>query len=89
MTDTTQTQRMMVDVSANLPILWMDVNADDFGRIFSHMADNEQVAVFAAMVKHMSAHPSQWDYISIELDKPENKDLRVTLKIVFEEMEHD
>jgi len=77
--------RIKVDVSTSSPILFMEVDVDDFGRLFAGMAADQQVAVFAAMVEHMRPHPIQWDYISIELEMPENQDLCRSLLRIFEE----
>jgi hypothetical protein len=53
----------------------MEVEADDFGKMFANMSADEQVAVLRAMVFHMSKHPMQWDYIAIELEEDHNSNL--------------
>jgi len=78
---------MKVDVSSSSPILRMEVDTDDFGKLFAGMASYEQVAVLRSMVCHMSAHPLQWDYIAIELESPENEDLRRSLYSIVRSME--
>ncbi len=59
--------------------LFIEANAEDFGRIFAAMNSEEQVAVLSAIVTHMRPHPMQWDYIAIELEKPENLPIRNAL----------
>lgn len=60
-------------------VVFINVDADDFGRLFARMTDDDQVAVLAAMERHMRPHRMQWDFIAIELDKPENKATREAL----------
>ena len=63
---------MKVDVSSSSPILRMEVDADDFGKLFASMNSEQQIAVLKSMLDHMMPHQMQWDYIAIELEKPEN-----------------
>jgi hypothetical protein len=72
-----------VDVSSSSPILRMEVSTHEFGRVFANMAADEQVAVLQAMVDHMRPHEMQWDYIAIELERPENSQLRSKLRDIF------
>lgn len=74
---------MKVDVSTNSPILRMEVDTDDFGKMFASMASDEQVEVLRAMIDHMKPHQTQWDYIGIDLELEENIDLKRELKYVF------
>jgi hypothetical protein len=50
----------------------MEVDADDFGKLFASMNSEQQIAVLKSMLDHMMPHQMQWDYIAIELEKPEN-----------------
>lgn len=58
------------------PLLFISANPNEFGRIFSSMNSEEQVHVLRAMAEHMKPHKLQWDYIAIELDRPENADVK-------------
>jgi hypothetical protein len=60
--------------------LFISASADDIGSIFARMSDVDQIAVLEAMVRHMDAHPTQWDYISIALENPVNQALREQLR---------
>jgi len=71
-----------VKITSSRPI-FIEADADSFGNIFSHMSDEEQVQVFRAMVEHMRPHQMQWDYISIALEKDENRDVRDALSALF------
>lgn len=71
-----------IEISSKYPIS-IEVDADAFGEIFAHMAGDEQVQVFRSMVEHMRPHRMQWDYIAIELDKPENREVRQELLETF------
>lgn len=74
---------MKVDVSTNSPILRMEVDTDDFGKMFANMATDEQIEVLRSMVNNMKPHQIQWDYIGIDLELEGNSDLRYKLKSVF------
>lgn len=63
--------------------LFIEANAEDFGRIFAAMNSEDQVAVLSAIVTHMRPNPMQWDYIAIELEKPENSQIRNALASVI------
>lgn len=63
-----------VEVRTN-SLLWIKTDPNEFGRIFAAMDSEEQVLVLTAMVEHMRPHRLQWDYISIELKRPENNDI--------------
>lgn len=71
--------KIEVRVDSRYP-LFISADADSFGAVFAHMNSEEQVAVLAAMVRHMEPHRTQWDYIAIELEKPENEQVRRTLR---------
>jgi len=62
---------------------FIEADADAFGKLFAHMADTEQVAVLRAMCEAMKPWPTQWDHISIALERPENHDVRDTLRNVL------
>lgn len=70
--------KLNLDISSRYPI-HIEVDANSFGEIFAGMASDDQVAVFRSMVEHMRPHRMQWDYIAIELDKPENREVREEL----------
>ncbi|WP_189464943.1 hypothetical protein [Mesorhizobium sp. M2D.F.Ca.ET.223.01.1.1] len=63
--------------------MFIDADAEAFGKVFANMDDEDQVQVFRAMVEAMKAHPTQWDHISIALEKPENSDVRDVLRNVL------
>ncbi len=71
-----------VRIDSRFPV-FIKADADSFGSIFAHMDSEEQVAVLTAMVQHMKSHPTQWDYISIQLEKPENVEVWRTLRSVL------
>ncbi|MBY3073434.1 hypothetical protein HFO71_24275 [Rhizobium laguerreae] len=71
-----------VRIDSSRPI-FITASADDIGAIFARMSGVDQIAVLEAMVKHMSVHPLQWDYISIALDQPVNRELRDRLRSVL------
>lgn len=70
--------KLNLDISSRFPI-HIEVDANAFGEIFAGMASDDQVSVFRSMVEHMRPHRMQWDYIAIELDKPENRNVREEL----------
>ncbi len=71
-----------VQVKANAP-LFVEADADTFGRVFAAMNSEEQVAVLDAIAEHMRAHPTQWDHIAIELEKPEHARVRGELQAML------
>ncbi|NNH67787.1 hypothetical protein [Rhizobium laguerreae] len=71
-----------VRIDSSRPI-FITASADDIGAIFAKMSDVDQITVLEAMVKHMAAHPTQWDYISIALEQPGNRELRDRLRQVL------
>jgi hypothetical protein len=71
-----------VRIDSSRPI-FVTASADDIGAIFAKMTDVDQVTVLAAMVEHMKPHQMQWDYISIALEQPVNRELRDTLRQVL------
>lgn len=73
-----------VRVDSRFPI-FIRADADAFGAVFASMNSEEQAAVFRAMVEHMKPHPTQWDHISIELEKAEYSDVVNVLLGVFSE----
>ncbi|TIW26553.1 MAG: hypothetical protein E5V63_13340 [Mesorhizobium sp.] len=78
----TNPQKITVNISSRFP-LFIDADASSFGEVFACMSDEEQVYVFRAMVEAMKAHPTQWDHISIALEKPENSDVRDVFRNVL------
>lgn len=70
--------KIKIDISSSRP-LFIEADANSFGEIFAEMGADDQVSVFRAMVEHMRPHRMQWDYIAIELDKPENREIRTEL----------
>jgi len=74
--------KLAENVQSNFP-LFIEVDPSGFGEIFASFNDAEQVAVFRAMLDHMKPHAIQWDYISMELQKPENADILRQLKEVL------
>ena len=80
---------MKVDVSSSSPILFMEVDTEDFGRLFAVMDCEQQIAVLKSMMDHMKPHPVQWDYIAIELDLPEHAETRSRLASIISSMSND
>ncbi|MGN6538930.1 MAG: hypothetical protein ACTHKQ_24785 [Mesorhizobium sp.] len=80
--DTGTAKTITVDISDRYPVL-IDMDASAFGKIFAGMTDADQVAVLREMVEAMRPHQRQWDFISIELEKPENHELRDILRNVL------
>ncbi len=66
--------KISVRIDASRPV-FIEADADSFGAVFASMDSEEQTHVLRAMVEHMKPHPTQWDYIAIELEKPENSDI--------------
>ena len=77
--------RVTVRIESSRP-LFIEADADNFGKVFARMSDADQVAVLSAIVEHMKPHPIQWDYISMALDKDENRDVRTRLASLFPEV---
>lgn len=71
-----------VDISDRYPVL-IDMDASAFGKIFAGLPDDDQVAILREIVEAMRPHRRQWDFISIELEKPENRELRDELRNVL------
>lgn len=63
-----------VDVDSKFP-LFIRADAQAFGQVFASMHSADQVEVMRAIMVAMMEHPTQWDFISIELEKPENADV--------------
>ena len=76
--------RIRLDIQSNFPI-FMSADPDEFGRVFAEMPSDDQVQVLRAMTSHMAAHPIQWDYIAIELERPENSDVLNRLRQIVAE----
>lgn len=74
--------KIKVDISGKFPV-FIRADAEAFGSVFADMADEEQIHVFRAIFEAMKAWPTQWDHISIALEKPENHDVRDTLREVL------
>lgn len=71
-----------VSVRSSAP-LFIEASADDFGKLFAVMNSEEQVQVLQAMVEYMRPHKLQWDYIWIELNRPENSEVLNELQKCF------
>lgn len=69
----------MIEINVHPLPMFIKIDANEFGRLFANMGDNDQVAVFRSMIEHMNPHKTQWDYIAIELKKPENQDVALEL----------
>lgn len=76
---------MLVHIESRSPV-HMSVDAADFGKLFSQMNSLEQVAVLQEVVDAMKTQPMQWDYIAIELEKPEHAELRRDLVDIIRSM---
>ena len=63
--------------------LYLKVDPNALGRLFATIPADDQVAVLNAMVEHMRPWRTQWDYISIELEKEEHQELRRELRSVL------
>lgn len=74
--------RLTVEISSRYPIS-IEVGVKEFGEIFAGLGSDEQVAVFRSMLNAMMPHRTQWDFISIELEKPENDDVLQQLREVL------
>ena len=72
-------QKITIDISDRYPVL-IDMEPGAFGKIFAGMNDGDQVTVLREMVEAMRPHQRQWDFISIELEKPENLEVRDELR---------
>lgn len=73
-----------VSVYSSSP-LFIDLSPEAFGKVFANMNSEDQAAVLLAMVDAMRQHPTQWDYIGIELDKPEFSAVRPALSAIMQE----
>lgn len=71
-----------VSIDSSRPI-FIEADADSFGKVFASADSAEQIAILRAMAEHMKPHRTQWDYISMEMDKPENAELREAMRIVL------
>lgn len=74
--------KIEIKISSSRPI-FIEAEADAFGQVFAEMSSDEQVAVFRSMVEHMKPHRLQWDYIAIELEQDQNRDVREELRAVL------
>lgn len=78
--------KIEVEIHSSRP-LYVQADADSFGALFAHMCDDDQVEVLAAMVRHMSKHPLQWDYLSLRLEADEHAETRDALRrLLFPEV---
>ena len=59
-----------INVDANAPI-FLHLDPDNFGSVFATMNSYDQAQVLAAIAHHMKSFTLQWDYIAIEMEKPE------------------
>lgn len=71
--------QITVRIDSSRPI-FIEADADSFGSVFAKMNSAEQVEVLRAMVNHMRPFAIQWDHISIELERPENREITSVLK---------
>lgn len=76
------THKVQVQISSRFPV-FIEADCDSFGAVFADMNSEEQVHVLRAMVEHMKPHPTQWDHISIELERQENREVRDCLREVL------
>lgn len=76
------TSTIPVRITANCPV-HIEADAASFGRVFAALAADEQVAILQAIHTAMQDHPIQWDHISIELERPENRALLTNLRSVL------
>jgi hypothetical protein len=74
--------KIEIQISGSRPI-FIEADADAFGQVFAGMSSDEQVAVFRSMVEHMRPHRLQWDYVAIELERPENREVYDELRTVL------
>ena len=79
---------LKVNLYTNAP-LFVEASADEIGKIFASADAGEQVAILEAMVRNMLPHQTQWDYVMMELDRPENKKTLEALRYVFKDRTHD
>lgn len=79
--------RLPVEIVCN-GLFFVDCDTNNFGRIFAASSDKDQVAILRAMVEHMKSHRIQWDYIWIELNKPENADVLQQLQECFVQIDN-
>lgn len=70
--------KLPVTINTN-SVLFIEADPAAFGRIFAAMNSVDQVAVLSSMEEAMRPHRMQWDYIAIELEKPENRETRNAL----------
>lgn len=78
--------RLPVSFVSSYPF-FVECEPDNFGRIFANTHDENQVAILRAIVEHMKPHRAQWDFIWVELNKPENKDVLEQLQECFRTLE--
>lgn len=74
--------RIPISIHSSRPV-FIEADADQFGQVFAYMADEDQIHVLRAMVEAMKPHRLQWDYISIALEKDENREVRDQLREVL------
>ncbi|WP_430256501.1 hypothetical protein [Neorhizobium sp. DAR64872/K0K18] len=74
--------KITVRIDSSRPV-FIEADADSFGQVFANMNDEEQIDTLRAMVEHMKPHRIQWDYISIALEKEENRDVREQLSVIL------
>jgi len=79
---------LKVSVYTSAP-LFVEASADEVGKIFASADAGEQVAILEAMVRNMLPHQIQWDYVIMELERPENKETLEALRYVFKDSTHD
>lgn len=59
-----------INVDARAPI-FIHLDPDNFGQVFANMNSFDQAQVLKAIAEHIKPFQLQWDYIAIEMEKPE------------------
>lgn len=59
-----------IDVDARAPV-FIHLDPDNFGQVFASMNSFDQAQVLKAISEHIKPFRVQWDYIAIEMEKPE------------------
>lgn len=62
-----------INVDANAPI-FLHLDPDNFGQVFANMNSFNQAQVLKSIAEHIKPFQLQWDYIAIEMEKPEFSD---------------
>lgn len=75
-------RKIAVRIESSYP-LSIEADADSFGAVFANMDSYDQVEVLRSMVHYMRPHQTQWDYIAIELELENNREIAEVLKGLF------